>query len=778
MEKNILLISIILLLLTCKCFSQEETQSVRGMVLERNTKSPLPGAVISIQQEDKNNYTTSDLNGDFIIKVPLGRCNISVSYFGYTNFSLNNLLVQSGKEIVLEILLEEKVDQLDEIVIRPKIEKDEPINKMATASARLLSTEEADRYAGSWSDPARMVSNLAGVASANDSRNDIVIRGNSPTGIQWRLDGFEIANPNHFGTIGGTGGNVGLINNNQLSNSDFYTGAFPAEFGNLTSGLFDLKLRNGNSYKSQYLFSMGFNGIEFGAEGGFFSKSNASYLINGRYSFLQSLEAIGFDVAGTKGGIPKYQDITIKLNFPIKNSNLSVIMLTGASKIKFHDDMNDKNEWTTNDLGEEVDLKSKQLFSGLNYTYRFNNNTRLENRISLQTFSSILYYYTLGYMNSSKNIYTSSDMNENRISYSSKLLKKIDSKNNLTTGIGTDMFMTSFFYNHYPNGVPTVINDKKNTSFLFKAYLQWQHKFNDNISILPGIYSQVFSLNKDYSIEPRLGFQWKLTSTLVFGASTGLYSQLQPFSIYFYEKDGKMVNNHIQMTRSWQSVLSIDKKLESSWRIKAEIYYQLLYEVPIILEIPEQSILNIGGNHNNEWNFAFENKGKGYNYGVELTIEKFFENNWYFMITASLYESKYRGYDKILRDTRFNGKFALNTLAGYEFKISTNTLMSFNLKVSFMGNKRYTPSYSDNGIDIKYDYTQINSQKLPDYFRADFNVNIKTNYKNFSLEYFFEIDNLTNNKNIWSRYYNANQQRIKSTYQQKIMPMGGLRIYF
>lgn len=782
MSINIMRKILSLIIITCclctTSLAQNAIQLVRGVVNDKSNLSPLPGAVVAIQHNDQTFHTTSDIDGNFVIQVPMGRCNVLISYLGYNDYAISNLLVQSGKETVLEILLDEKVTTLGEVIITPKIEKDMPLNKMASASARLLSKEEADRYAGSWSDPARMVSNLAGVASANDSRNDIVIRGNSPSGIQWRLDGFEIANPNHFGSVGGTGGNVGMINNNQLANSDFYTGAFPAEYGNLTSGLFDLKLKTGNSYKRQYMLSAGFNGLELGAEGGFLKKSNASYLINARYSFLQSLDAIGFDIAGTKGGVPKYQDVSMKLNFPLKNSNLSVILLQGTSRINFNDDMTDESEWTSGDLGEEVNMRCNQLFSGINYTYRFDNNTRLENRLSVQMISSLIDCYSIGYMNGSKDIYYNNDLTENRFSYSSKLIKRINARNNLNAGIGADVYSIDYRMNRYPNGVPQSLFGGKSVSPLFRAFFQWQHKFNDQINIIPGVYSHVFGMNQDFSIEPRLGFQWKLSPTLSFGASTGLFSQLQSFPLYLYEREGEMINKNVGMSRSWQSVISIDKKLSSSWRVKAEIYYQLLYNVPVTSKIPEQSALNLGDNYGNEWDLAFTNEGKGYNYGVELTVEKFFASNWYLMFTASLYEAKYRGYDGVLRDTKFNGNFAMNTLAGYEFKLSSRTLMSLNMKVALMGNKRYTPSSSDNGMDIIYDYSKINTLKLPDYFRMDFNINVKTNYRKVSLEYFVELDNITNNKNVWTQYYNANQQKYKPTYQQRLTPMGGVRIYW
>lgn len=779
--KNISLLLAFLLFVNFS-YAQSEQQTIRGTVYDKQSHSPLPGAVVIATAGSQQYNTTCSTNGEFSLKVPLGRCNISVKLVGFNDQNYSNILIHSGKETVLEVFLEERVDQLEEAVIVAKVDKDKPLNRMATVSARMLSTEEADRYAGSWSDPARMAANLAGVASGNDSRNDIVIRGNSPVGLQWRLDGFEIDNPNHFGSVGGTGGNIGMINNNQLTNSDFYTGAFPAEFGNLTSGLFDLRLRNGNSHKREFLASLGFNGFELGAEGGFSKKSNASYLINARYSFLQSLDAIGVDIAGTGGGVPKYQDLTMKLNFPMKKSNLSFILLPGASKIHFNDDMTDTEEWTVGDLGGEVDMKNDQFFSGLNYTYRFSTNTRLENRVSMQSFKSRIDTYTLGFMNSSRNLDYESDMRESKASYTSKLVSKLTAKNTINAGIGVGVYFSKLKDCDYENGVKEQRHNIDKSSTLLHSFLQLQHKFNDKVSILPGVYGQLYTLNNDYSIEPRLGFQWKVSPTVTIGSSTGLYSQLQPRLIYFYERNGKPINEDVEMSRSWQSAISVDKKLGSSMRVKVEVYYQDLYNIPVTAEVPQQSTLNTGDGYGNDWDHLFENKGTGYNYGVELTLEKFFQKNWYFMLTASLYESKYRGYDEVLRDTRFNGNFALNVLAGYEFKIGARSLMSFNLKMSLMGNKRYTPATTTDGYNIDEDFTKINTIKLPNYFRTDFNINIKTNYKRVALEYFFEIDNLTNHKNVWTywtQYYsNTNMIKERYRYQQTLTPMGGMRFYF
>jgi hypothetical protein len=180
---------------------------------------------------------------------------------------------------------------LDDVTVRPDIRKDQAINEMAVVSARSFTIDETERYAGSLGDPSRMAANFAGVTSVSDQRNDIVIRGNSPLGLLWRLEGLEIPNPNHFGSIGTTGGPISMLNINHLTNSDFYTGAFPAEYGNALAGAFDIRMRNGNNQKHEFMGQMGFNGFELGAEGPFSSNSQASYMANFRYSTLEVLHA-------------------------------------------------------------------------------------------------------------------------------------------------------------------------------------------------------------------------------------------------------------------------------------------------------------------------------------------------------------------------------------------------------------------------------------------------------------------------------------------------------
>ena len=760
---------------------QQYGQTVRGVVLEKNTQEPLPGAAVIVLSNGKQFGTTANDKGEFAIAdIPVGRCNVSVSMLGFTPYVSNSILVYSGRETVLEIALEENFLLLGEVVVTPKVDKELPLNQLAVVSARMLSNEEANRYAGSLAgDPARMTAGFAGVIAANDTRNDIIIRGNSPIGVLWRLDGFDIPNPNHFGAMGGTGGPIGMLNNNQLTNSDFYTGAFPAEFGNATSGVFDLRLRNGNNQKHEFLASAGMNGFELGAEGPLSKKTGASYMINGRYSFLAILEAMGFDFTGGGGGIPEYSDLSAKINLPLKNGNLSWTTLLGASQIQAKIDPDDLSfELLEGERYQDMKMTNSQLFTGVNYTHRFSASTRLENRLSYQLFGQTIiqkeFKYPSGELLSDFGLALNN--REERFAWQSALSHRISAKSLIKSGIGADVYMTEM----KTEWDAAVLNNYKGNSTLLKAFAQWQYRFNNAFSMTPGVYGQFYTLNNDYSIEPRIGFKWDMSPLTSFSLGSGLHSQLQPRQVYFYEENGIIKNKDLKMNKSWQTVFGYQQKLGAGMHLKTEVYYQSLFNIPVIPDIQQESILNMGDDFYNQWNYVFVNEGTGHNYGIEITFEKFFDRNYYYLLTASLYDSKYKGYDRIERSTKFAGNYAFNALFGYEWKIGTKNLLSVNTKAAYVGGKRYVPvSVTTTSADpYDFDWAQAYVEKLPDYFRLDLNINMKNNFKRLSVEWFIEIANITNHQNIWGKYYDVNRNKEEYVYQFGLMPVGGCRVYF
>jgi hypothetical protein len=672
--------------------------------------------------------------------------------------------------------MEESLTALDEVVVKATIDKDLPLNKLATVSARLLSSEEANRYAGSIGDPARMASAFAGVLGADDSRNDIVIRGNSSVGLLWKLDGFDIFNPNHFGASGATGGTVSMLNSNQLTNSDFFTSAFPAEFGNATSGVFDLKLRNGNNEKHEFLAAVGYNGFELGAEGPIGKATGASYLVNARYSWMQFLG----DMTG--GYTPEYQDLSAKLNIPLHDGQLSVVALAGRSTMNTPSDLNLSDEdWQLGDFGRRYTMDNAQAFVGANYTHRFGLNTRLENRLSFQTFSSTTHIDLLPYPSGAAKPHINMADKETVLSFAPTLHHRISSRNLLQAGLGADVYLSSFDDIYLGNALPDVYTDgKSNSSALLQGYAQWLHRFTDELSLTAGLHGSVYTFSRELTVEPRVGLKWAMSERSAVSLGAGLHSQIQPRQVYFHvDQSGAYTNQNLGSSKSWQGVVGYDLRLTSTMRLKAEAYYQHLFRIPVRPDQPEQSIINLADDYFHDWNYTFVNKGTGKNYGIELTLEKFFESGYYFLLTGSLYSSLYTALDGLERNTRFNGNYALNALGGYEWKLGSRHLLSLNAKASYLGNKRILPAtVASAGQNTTYDYTHAYEDQMPAYFRADINLNMKTSFRRLALEYFLEFWNITDHKNIYSQEYNQNRGRVETSYQQGFMPMFGVKVWF
>ena len=320
MNKSRLIIILLILFSVSVSGQTHFTQTVRGKIIDIESQSPIPGVMVMIADSEPQIVSVSNEAGIFRLEnVPVGRITVRAMLIGYDFAEFRDIELKSGKEMVLTIEMTEKVEDIDEVVVTAN-RKDKPINEMASVSARSFTVEETERYAGTWLDPARMAANYAGVMAVGDQRNDIIIRGNSPLGLLWKLEGVSIPNPNHFGTLGTTGGPISILNNNLLDNSDFFTGAFPAEYGNALSGVFDLKLRKGNNENYEFTAQAGMNGLEFGAEGPFSKKSKGSYLFNYRYSTLAIFDYL--DIHFGVSGVPEFQDLSYKVNLPTEKAEL------------------------------------------------------------------------------------------------------------------------------------------------------------------------------------------------------------------------------------------------------------------------------------------------------------------------------------------------------------------------------------------------------------------------------------------------------------------------
>ena len=772
--------------------AQVLTQTIRGKVIDADSKSAILGAAVKLVSNDSIMPVTTDPQGNFrLLKVPVGRHSLRVISLGYEDAALNNIVVTSGKEVVLTIELREKVYNSGEVDVIYEKDKTKANNELVTISARNFQSEETERYAGSRGDPSKMVANYTGVATGNDARNDIIVRGNSPLGVLWRLEGVDIPNPNHFSTQGATGGPVSMLNNNLLGNSDFLTGAFPAEYGNKLAAVFDLKIRNGNNEKAEYMGQVGFNGLELGAEGPINKKQGSSFLANYRYSTLEIFNALGisFGVAAT----PQYQDGSFKVNIPTEKKGIFTVWgLGGLSYISLLDSKRDSAEWSFTSKGEDLVLRSGMISTGVSHNYFFN--TRTSGKLSL-AYTSSLFKVTVDTLSIEKtptNVFTNTSI-DGQVFANYTLTSKIDSRNLIKSGITWKQLFFDYksrYYSRTDSIYRDQLNVGENTG-LAQAFAHWQHRLTENLTLNNGVYFQLFALNKTWAVEPRAGLRWQFHEKQSLTAGFGMHSQLQPLVYYFFNSYDPNTNQYIvtnrdlDLTRAFHYIAGYDYNFAKDFRLKAEAYYQTLYDVPVEgTRISSLSMLNAGADIEGiPLVDSLVNDGTGKNYGGEITIEKFFSKGYYFLVTTSLYESKYKGSDNVERHTAFSGGHVLNTLAGYEFKLgeSGNKLLSLDAKFTLAGGNRYTPIDVQASIINKgpvYIHDQAYSKRFKDYQRLDMKLTFKMNKKRSTQLWFISVENVLNRRNVFRQVYNEDEQKVREEYQLGLFPYGGYRIEF
>jgi hypothetical protein len=753
-------------------FAQLPTQTVRGSVFDSETNYPLSGAKLLIEVDGQKYMAASTVDGTFnIAKVPVGKHQLVASAGFYDSRTLT-IEVTSGRELVLQIPLQEKVSQQKDVRVVGR-KQGEVLNEMAVLSAQQFSVEETNRYPGSRMDPARMASNFAGVNGADDSRNDIVVRGNSPLGVIYRVEGIDIPNPNHFAISGTSGGPVSLLNNKILGNSDFFMSAFPAEYGNSLSGVFDLKLRNGNNNQHEFTGQFGLLGTEFLAEGPLSKNSKSSYLVMGRYSTLTIFQKLNINL-GTDA-IPKYYDGAFKFNWVLKNGGqLALFGMGGSSDIAIK--ISDFKEYTEDLYGEgdrDQYFGTSMVTTGLNYKKSINEKTFIsstlaysqENQRTRHEYlkgrkmnpqdSTISYdekYYMMGY-----------GFQVQKISGYTAVNHKFNKQHLIKAGLSFDLismdFKDSCLYNldSAALGFETRWN-YQGMAAIIQPFVQWKWRVSDNMDVTAGIHAQYFTLTNSISpFEPRVGWKYRMDNGQAIFAGGGLHSMIQPYYTYAYQYlDGKPGNMNMDFSRSAHSGIGYEKSFNKGFNIKTEAYYQYIYNIPVTVAPSSFSMINVGSGFSRLFMDSLVNDGTGYNYGLELTVQKYFDKSFFFLFSGTIYDSKYRGSDNILRNTSYNGSYVVNFLGGKEFKVGERSIIGIGGKVTAAGGKRYgivDIEATNASKEIIFQDEGFNDSIFNDYFRVDFKISWRKNADRVTHEFGLDLVNILGTKNLLTLAY-------------------------
>lgn len=777
--------SIFLCCIICSANAQQITQTIRGTVIDKVSQSPLPGAVITLLNTTPVKGTTTDINGKFALtNIPIGRQSIKVTYMGYKESVIPNITVNAGKEVVLSVQLEENITQTKEVVITAKIEKHKPLNEMSTVSTRTFSVEETQKFAAAINDPARMATSFAGVVSGNDGSNIISVRGNSPNGLLWRMEGVDIPNPNHFSNVGTSGGGVSILSAQLLGNSDFMTGAFASEYGNAVGGVFDLKLRKGNNQKREHTIQLGVLGLDIASEGPIKKGYDGSYLINYRYSTLSMLSLAGVNIGD---GVTLFQDLSFNVSLPTQKMGTFGIFGFGGLSSQVTTGEKDSAIWK-----EESFKRYNTNYIANTGAIGINNLKLLGNKTYLKT--TLL---TSGTQNSyEQDKYTSNYQSyreyeqsfvQSRVALSSTLTHKFNAKNSLRSGFtlsGLHYDLSKRAYIDSLSRVETYLSNTGNTSTV-QLYTQWQHKMNTKITTNIGAHFLLLNLNNTYSIDPRASIKYDISVKQNISFGYGLHGQIQPLGTYFSQTTATgdlLINKQLKMTKAHHFVLSHDINLNEHTHLKTEAYYQYLFNVPI-----SRNPNNTFSMLNEVEGFATDplvNKGLGKNYGLEFTLERFMSRNFYYLLSVSLYQSKYRAANNQWYDTRFNANYATTFTAGKEWELSEKhkrKIIGVNTKLIYVGGMRYTPLDVDATIAQQgevYQELKPNTVKNPDYFRIDIRVSIKRNYAKTTSTLSLDLQNATNRLNAGGQYFDEGSNSIKYWTQAGIIPVLAYRIEF
>ena len=756
--------------------TEKPTQTVRGIVLDSKTNAPIEFATVRIMNVGSLGSTTDSLGRFRIDNVPVGRCNIQTSYVGYNTNIFNEIPVTSSKEVYMEITLDENIHSLAEVVIQPEIKKDKPLNAMAITGGRMISMEEAGRFANGFDDPARLSSAFAGVAG-DVGTNAVAIRGNSPQFTQWRLEGVEIPNPTHFADLTGLGGGIlSALSTQVIGNSDFYNGAFPSEYSNALSGIFDMQIRNGNNQKYEHTFQLGILGIDLASEGPISRKHGSSYIFN--YRFSTTSLATGNDMN------LKYQDLSFKLNFPTRKAGTFSIWGIGLID-RYKPEAIDRDEWETQGDRQSGNTAFDKAAGGLTHKYLINADTYIRSSLAA-TYSKDR--TRADQMTEDDKLVHVGDIRNSKwdIVFNSYLNKKFNSNHINRTGITVTGLQYDLDYKISPNfglDVPMEQISKGNGgSCVLSAYSSSVINLSNHLTTSLGITAQYFTLNKNWTVEPRAALKWSFNPKHALALAYGLHSRREKLDYYFVEQEanGKTESNrYLDFSKAHHFGLTYDWNINSYMHLKVEPYYQYLFRIPV----EENSSFSIINHQSFYLDRILKNRGSGVNYGIDITLEQYMKNGFYYMITASLFKSKYKAGDNIWRNTRLDKNYLLNILAGKEWMVGRNkqNVLSLNGRIFFQGGDRYTPVDEGKSMiehDIKFDETRAYSKKFDPSINGDISFSYRINKKKISHEFSIKMLNVGMRTGMHFYQYNEKTHKIEKKDGSGLIPNISYKIYF
>ncbi|KGE85611.1 MAG: TonB-dependent receptor [Phaeodactylibacter xiamenensis] len=734
--------------------AQTTTQTIRGTIVDKDTRQPLIGAAVQVTDVEPAMGTVTDIDGNFLLaKVPTGRHRIEATYLGYEPYIAEDAILNSARELVLEIALSESAVMAEEVVVTARSHGNEPLNELSIVSTRSFSVEETQRYAASANDPMRMALGFSGVQGSRDARNDLIIRGNPGFGLLWRVEGIDVPNPNHFARRGASGGGISIFSVSVLSNSDFSTGAFPAMYGNAFSGVFDIQFRSGNKEQQEYSIRAGMLGLEFSREGPI-KKGRSSYLFNYRYSTLGILNALGIRLVSLRDS-NTFQDFSFKTDHRSKNGKhmFSFWGMGGLSDERRDPAEGGPEEWQIYTDYLTRDFDTDMGIVGFSHSYLIDDKSYLKTSLAVQG-QRILYQNDTLDQNEVPSLINDELYYNNRLTLTSYYNRKLSSSATMRLGAIATRMGYDYDFRYLVEDAFTTYVDEEGSTLLLQpyGYVRWQ--LHPRWTVNAGLHAMFFTLNDTWSAEPRLGVQYQAGPGATLSLAYGLHSRIVPMASYFTQVNGEQPNLDLDLVKAHHFVLGYDQLVGTNKRLRMEAYYQRLFDVPVAADVNSTfSLLNhIDG-------FATRNlvsEGTGTNYGLDVTFEQFFSNRTFYILSGSLFSSTYEALNGETYSTRFDNTFATSFMGGREWPTGQRGTIQGSVRLMYNGGQRISPVLSpvrdpNDPLNPILDEANPYSIRVDNFFRPD-------------LRFAYRHDN---EKNAW--YISLDVQNFISRQNQDVL---------
>ncbi|HMQ47482.1 MAG TPA: TonB-dependent receptor [Saprospiraceae bacterium] len=757
--------------------AQTPVQTIRGRVLDADTQEGLAGCTVYINAIDRGTF--SDSLGYFRLEtIPIGRYEVQFSYLGYEVLNLAEVLVESGKESVLQVELVRNATQLETVEISSG--KTTPIGSLPMR-VKSITVEATQRYPATFYDPARLATALPGVANADDQANGLVIRGLPPSMLSWYLEGVEILNPNHTANAGTrsdritpNSGGVNSLSSQLLATSYLHNGAFSTEYGNAISGVMDMRLRAGNNEKTEYTLQAGLIGLDVAAEGPISRKKGSSFLVNYRYSTVGLLTSLGVDFGEET---INFQDISANVVFPGKRSRLSLFVLGGNSKNEFTGS-EDPSLWENAKDASEVNFYSRLGVAGMNYQRQVGTG----GRFAVKAAYSMVDYerYERQYdIQAESNDKTQIGLFSTQVSYAQLLGKSTK----LTAGLNYNQWSPEHFWD-YRDALDSAVSNINYELSLLTPFVGFRQQLAKAWLLQGGLravfYDSVFE--DTYWLEPRLELSFTPSTQDHVSLAYGLSGQIQ--NIYYHQA----LPRNTPPNKANQLVLGYERQFPYHTSLSVEVFYYWLFDVASYLDL-NQGILSVLNDLQPEairssltpdvFFYKFNNTSLSEikNYGLDISYKRLMNDGFFYTLNASIFDVQYR-FEQSL-SARYDARFVSSAVAGKEWLKTKSedktTGWGFNLSAYYRGGFRELTFIGLTDNQPIYE-TPVFNEVLPNFFRLDMRLYRKWNRKQYNTSLALDIQNLSNYQNVAYTYYDRIKGEVVERYQLSLIPILTYRV--